>query len=82
LKGSARNGLQFDLPRFGGEFEFLEDVLGQIGQGKPLQHRLHKTVLQTHQFQQRLRQPTDLAALIQGNAQIATAVGRETAWRP
>ncbi|MNH35015.1 hypothetical protein D3C79_956630 [compost metagenome] len=61
---------------FGGEFEFLEDVLSQVGQGKAFQHRLYEAMFQPHQFQQRLRQTADLAALVQGDAQIATAVGR------
>ncbi|MNP61368.1 hypothetical protein D3C76_1565450 [compost metagenome] len=70
----GEGGFQFDLARLGGQFEFLENILGQVGQGEALQHRLHEAVFQPHQFQQRLRQAADLAALIQGDAQVATTL--------
>ncbi|MNW14756.1 hypothetical protein D3C71_2130680 [compost metagenome] len=64
------------LPGFGAQFEFLENILHQIGQREALQHRLHEPVFQAHQLQQRLRQATHFAALIQGDAQVATALVR------
>ncbi|MNY18258.1 hypothetical protein D3C86_1516260 [compost metagenome] len=47
----CKAGLELHLPGLGRQFEFLEDVLHQVGQGEAFQHRLHETVFQAHQFQ-------------------------------
>ncbi len=69
LRGEFRS--QRHTARFRTQFEFLKDVLNQIGHRERFSLGLHETMLQTCQFKKRLGQRADLAALVEGDAEIA-----------
>ena len=58
------------------QFELLQHVLQQLRQREHFPLQPHFAVLQPRQFEQRARQPADLGALCQRNAEIAAALIR------
>ncbi|KAG1320206.1 hypothetical protein G6F63_014377 [Rhizopus arrhizus] len=66
-------GMQALVARLRGQLELLQHVLQQLRQREDLPLQAYLAMLQPRQLEQRARQPTDLGALRQGDAEVATA---------